>query len=167
MDAEWTVDQKIAYIIYTSGTTGTPKGVMVSVKNASHYIAVLKQLFASSSNDRVFQGYSTAFDASFGEIWMAFSGGASLVVGTQSMMQSGSDLKDVLRDLRISILDTTPTNLTIMGDGKNLPNLRIVIVGGEQCTEPVVKKMATRKEILQHVWPDGNDSVCDMRRVIC
>ena len=32
VDAEWTVDPKIAYIIYTSGTTGTPKGVMVRSK---------------------------------------------------------------------------------------------------------------------------------------
>ena len=153
VDAEWTIDPKIAYIIYTSGTTGTPKGVMVSVKNASHYIAVLKQLFASSNSDRVFQGYSTAFDASFGEIWMAFGGGATLVVGTQSMMQSGSDLKDVLRDLRISILDTTPTNLTIMGNGTTLSHLRIVIVGGEQCTEPVVKKWQPGRRFFNMYGP--------------
>ena len=63
IDANFTINPKIAYIIYTSGTTGIPKGVMVSVRNASHYINVLKQLFSSNSNDRIFQGYSTAFDA--------------------------------------------------------------------------------------------------------
>ena len=32
IDANFTINPKIAYIIYTSGTTGIPKGVMVSVK---------------------------------------------------------------------------------------------------------------------------------------
>jgi non-ribosomal peptide synthetase-like protein len=139
-NAEFTIQKKVAYIIYTSGTTGQPKGVMVSVRNAAHYVKVLRTLFASAPQDRVFQGYSTAFDASFGEIWTAFGGGATLVVGTKAMMRSGADLKDHIRDLRITILDTTPTNLTIMGNGHGLDALRTVIVGGEQCTAPVVGK---------------------------
>ena len=153
IDANFTINPKIAYIIYTSGTTGIPKGVMVSVRNASHYINVLKQLFSSNSNDRIFQGYSTAFDASYGEIWMAFSGGATLVVGTPEMMQSGADLKLTINELGITILDTTPTNLTIMGTGYDLPLLRIVIVGGEQCTAPVVEKWQPGRRFFNMYGP--------------
>ena len=32
------------------------------------------------------------------------------------MMRSGADLKYTIRDLKITVLDTTPTNLLIMGD---------------------------------------------------
>ena len=57
------------------------------------------------------QGFSTAFDAAFEEIWLAFSAGATLVASTNEMMRSGADLVDTLKELRITLLDTTPTNL--------------------------------------------------------
>ena len=110
-----TVDRSLAYIIYTSGTTGTPKGVLLTHENATHYVErCLVPIFQLKPGDRVFQGYSLAFDSGFGEVYMAFSSGATLVSGTTEMMRSGADLKDTIRDLKITVLDTTPTNLLIM-----------------------------------------------------
>jgi non-ribosomal peptide synthetase component F len=59
------------------------------------------------------QSFSTAFDAAFEEIWLAFSAGATLVCATAEMMASGADLVDTIRALRITVLDTTPVSLTL------------------------------------------------------
>ena len=140
--------------LFSGGTTGVPKGVLLTQTNACHYVLnCLKPTFQLTSKDRVFQGYSTAFDAGFGEVWMAFSAGATLISSTSEMMKSGSDLKDILRDLQISVLDTTPTNLLIMGDGKNLPHLRIVIVGGEQCSSLAVDKWQPDRQMFNMYGP--------------
>ena len=86
-------------------TTGTPKGVMLSQANAVHYAEqCLLPVFRLSFRDRVFQGFSTAFDAAFEEIWLAFGSGATLVSSTDEMMRSGPDLAETLR----SSSDTNP-----------------------------------------------------------
>ncbi len=60
----------LAYLIYTSGSTGKPKGVMVEHTD----IANLKEFFAKwlgvTSEDRIVQFATCAFDASVGEEYM-------------------------------------------------------------------------------------------------
>ena len=80
--------------------------------------AFCRSIFRLDQNDRVLQGYSTAFDAAFSEIWTAFGAGATLVCATSEMMRSGADLRDYIQSLRITVMDTTPTNLAVMGTGK-------------------------------------------------
>ena len=82
------------------------------------------------------------------KFWMAFSGGATLVVGTPEMMQSGADLKLTINELGITIFRYY-TNLTIMGASSVI--VAIVIVGGEQCTAPVVEKWQLVED-FSYVW---------------
>jgi len=72
----------LCYVIYTSGTTGRPKGVEIEHRSACHLVRAEGRLFQVRPEDRVFQGFSVAFDASVEEIWLAFFAGATLVVGT-------------------------------------------------------------------------------------
>src|SRR5262249_46663168 len=59
----------LAYVIYTSGSTGRPKGVMIEHKSAAHLVGVERELYGMTPADRVFQGFSVAFDASVEEVW--------------------------------------------------------------------------------------------------
>ncbi|TGH92289.1 AMP-binding protein, partial [Escherichia coli] len=68
------------YVIYTSGSTGKPKGVVIEHRNAVHFVRSMQQLYALDDSDRIYQGFSIAFDASVEEIWAAFANGATLVV---------------------------------------------------------------------------------------
>lgn len=86
--------QDLCYIIYTSGTTGRPKGVCISHLNVMTFVQAIIDLYEMNEQDRVLQGFSTAFDASLEEIWMAFSAGGTLVIGTQDTMRAVDELPD-------------------------------------------------------------------------
>ncbi len=130
----------VCYVIYTSGTTGRPKGVQIEHRSACHLVRAEGEIFGVVADDRVFQGFSIAFDASVEEVWLAFFAGAALVVGTKAMVQSGSALAGMLTEAGVTVFSTVPTLLSLMeGD---LPTVRLLILGGEQCPHDLVTRWA-------------------------
>jgi len=128
----------VGYIIYTSGTTGRPKGVMIAHRSACHLVRAEADIFGVGPDDRVYQGFSIAFDASVEEVWLAFFAGAALVVGTREMAQAGPALPRMLTEAGVTVLSTVPTLLALMeGD---LPTVRLLILGGEQCPQGLAER---------------------------
>jgi non-ribosomal peptide synthetase-like protein len=128
----------IAYVIYTSGSTGRPKGVPISHRAVCHLVRAEGRIFAVTPNDRVYQGFSLAFDASVEEVWLAFFAGATLVPGTADAVRSGAALAGTLRDLGITVLSCVPTLLALVHE--DVPALRLLILGGEVCPPDLVKR---------------------------
>ena len=129
-----------AYVIYTSGSTGRPKGVQMSHRNVVHLVRVEGELFQVRETDRVFQGFSLAFDASVEEVWLAYHSGGTLVIGTSEMIRSGPELSKLLAEARISILSCVPTLLLMMGS--EVSTVRLLIVGGEACPAQLIQQWA-------------------------
>ncbi|NVN94784.1 MAG: amino acid adenylation domain-containing protein [Bacteroidetes bacterium] len=123
--------ENLCYIIYTSGTSGKPKGVLLEHRNVITYIHSALEIYPIKSTDRALQGFSVSFDASVEEIWVPFSVGATIVVGTFDIMRSGSQFSSILNDLNISFLSCAPTLLSMVED--DIPSLKILIFGGEVC----------------------------------
>ena len=67
-----------AYVIYTSGSTGQPKGIVIPQRGICHFIRSENELLGVREEDKVFQGFSVAFDMSFEEIWISYLVGATL-----------------------------------------------------------------------------------------
>lgn len=128
------------YVIYTSGSTGRPKGVSISHRNVCHLVQAERAMFGIQPADRVFQGFSLAFDASVEEIWLAYCSGATLVIGTSELVRSGPELAERLAQKRITILSCVPTLLQMMGE--NVETVRLLIVGGEACPPNLVDRWA-------------------------
>jgi len=128
----------VAYVIFTSGSTGTPKGVPITHRSACALVRAEQQLFRVGAEDRVFQGFSLAFDASVEELWLAWASGACLVAGTKAFMQSGPDLGKRLAEARVTVLSTVPTLLGMVDDP--IPSLRLLILGGEACPASLVDR---------------------------
>jgi non-ribosomal peptide synthetase-like protein len=131
----------LCYIIYTSGSTGKPKGVEITHKSICHYVSVASELYVISHEDRVYQGFSLAFDASLEEMWMALANGAALIACTSKEVRSGLGLISFLKQHRVSVFSTVPTLLSNI-EG-SLPDLRLLILGGEACTAGLVKRWSS------------------------
>ncbi len=130
--------EDLCYVIYTSGTTGKPKGVEIEHRSAAHLVRVEGKLFGVEPQDRVYQGFSLAFDASVEEVWLAFFAGATLVAGTRETARSGAALSRKLAGARVTVLSCVPTLLAMMDE--DVPTVRLLILGGETCPPDLIKR---------------------------
>ena len=128
----------LCYVIYTSGTTGKPKGVEIEQRSACNLVRAEGLLFQVQPSDRVYQGFSFAFDASVEEVWLAFYAGATLVAGTREMARGGAALSRKLAEAGVTVLSCVPTLLTMMDE--DIPTVRLLILGGEVCPPDLVRR---------------------------
>jgi non-ribosomal peptide synthetase-like protein len=128
----------LCYIIYTSGSTGKPKGVMIEHGVAANFVDAAQEVYKIRSTDRVYQGFSIAFDASIEEIWLTFAAGATLIVGTTEMIHAGSDLSSILTNLGVTVFSCVPTLLSMLQE--DIPSVRLLILGGESCVPELVQR---------------------------
>ncbi len=138
---EFVDPQSLCYVIYTSGSTGRPKGVMIEHRNAAAFVRSLKSIYRVSKSDRVYQGFSPAFDASVEEIWAAFSRGGTLVVPTEDVERSPVDVAEFINERDITYFSTVPTMLSMID--RELPSVRTLVLGGEACSSELVTRWAT------------------------
>ena len=131
----------LCYVIYTSGSTGRPKGVMIEHRNAVAFVKTLKSIYKVDAEDRIYQGFSTAFDASVEEIWAAFSRGATLIAPTEEVERSPADVAAFLNEKEITYYSTVPTMLSMID--RELPTVRTLVLGGEACSSELVTRWAT------------------------
>ena len=128
----------ICYIIYTSGTTGNPKGVAIAHASICNFVRVAAELYGYAPGDRVYQGMTIAFDFSVEEIWVPLVAGATLVPARPGSTLMGDELADFLRERRVTVMACCPTLLATIE--QDLPELRILLVGGEACPQNLVAR---------------------------
>jgi non-ribosomal peptide synthetase-like protein len=143
----------LSYIIYTSGSTGRPKGVEIEHRSSVNYIQVVnREVYHITPEDRVYQGFSIAFDASVEEVWCTFAAGAALVVGTVEQMRSGVDLAHFLTQQQVTVLSCVPTLLAMME--VEVPTIRLLILGGEQCPQELATRWCNdRRRVINTYGP--------------
>ena len=130
-----------AYVIYTSGSTGKPKGVPINQGSICHFLRSENAVLGVNENDKVYQGFSVAFDMSFEEIWISYLVGASLWVAPKLLTGDPDALPQVLQREGITVLHAVPTLLALFS--QDVPGLRLINLGGEMCPEALVERWAT------------------------
>ncbi len=129
-----------AYIIYTSGSTGKPKGIEISQGSICHFLRSENSQLGVRANDRVYQGFSAAFDMSFEEIWISYLVGATLWIAPKEVASDPESLPRALLDNQVTVLHAVPTLLALFT--QDVPSLRIINLGGEMCPQSLVERWA-------------------------
>jgi non-ribosomal peptide synthetase-like protein len=127
-----------AYVIYTSGSTGKPKGILITQRSICHFLRSENEVLGIGPDDRVYQGFSVAFDMSFEEIWISYLVGATLWIGPKETAGDPEALPRLLAENGVTVLHAVPTLLALFAD--DVPGLRLINLGGEMCPEAVVER---------------------------
>ncbi len=127
-----------AYVIYTSGTTGTPKGVVITRKNLSHLLASLKNVWPRGPGFRFSQFAAFTFDASVLSIFNPLVHGSELILTPSEVRADPEALFQMLLDKKVTHADLPPAMLPLL-PRRPLPDLKVVIAGGEVIDEATVR----------------------------
>jgi len=153
-----------AWVIFTSGSTGRPKGVAISHRSAAAFVDAEALILTLSPEDRVLAGLSVAFDASCEEMWLAWRNGAALVPAARELVRSGTDLAGWLARRRVSVVSTVPT-LAAAWEEADLAGVRLLILGGEACPEPLAWRLAAGREVWNTYGPTEATVVSTAARI--
>ena len=129
-----------AYVIYTSGSTGPPKGIAVSHRSICHFLRSENHALGIREDDRVYQGFSVAFDMSFEEVWISNLVGATLWIAPENAVADPQLLARAVNEQAITVIHAVPTLMGLVDDP--LPTVRLINLGGEACPEPLVGRLA-------------------------
>jgi len=129
-----------AYVIYTSGSTGKPKGIGIDQGAICHFLRSENAILGIREDDRVYQGFSVAFDMSFEEIWISYLVGATLWIAPREVAADPEALTLALIEQQITVLHAVPTLLALFA--RDIPSLRLINLGGEACPETLVTRWA-------------------------
>ncbi|HXF10106.1 MAG TPA: AMP-binding protein, partial [Desulfuromonadaceae bacterium] len=146
-----------AYVIYTSGSTGQPKGIIISHRSICHFLRSENELLGVCGDDRVYQGFSVAFDMSFEEIWISYLVGATLWIAPPSLVGDPDLLAQTLTRERITVLHAVPTLMGLVDDP--LRGVRLINLGGEACPEALAKRLARPGRKLFNTYGPTETSV--------
>ena len=128
-----------AYVIYTSGSTGRPKGIVISHRGICHVLRAENEILGVREDDRVYQGFSAAFDMSFEEIWISYLVGATLWIAPASVARDPGMLAQSLARERLTVLHAVPTLMALVDDP--LPSVRLINLGGEACSNVLAHRL--------------------------
>jgi non-ribosomal peptide synthetase-like protein len=130
-----------AYVIYTSGSTGKPKGIEITQGGICHFLRSENAVLGVRRQDKVYQGFSVAFDMSFEEIWISYLVGATLWIAPREIAGDPEALPAALSANAVTVLHAVPTLLALFS--ADVPTLRLINLGGEMCPDAVVTRWAT------------------------
>lgn len=131
--------ERACVAIYTSGTTGQPKGVLLSQRNLTHFIAWYREHVALDAHSRVLQFSTIGFDASLLDILPTFACGAELVIPSDDQRRDPQLLVQLIHSQAVSHAFLPPALLSILPPDEPL-GLRHLITGGDVCEPQVIAR---------------------------
>jgi non-ribosomal peptide synthetase component F len=126
--------QSLAYVIYTSGSTGKPKGVMISHESACNLAAYQRATFDIDVDSQVLGFSSVSFDAAVFEWLLALLNGATLRICAEEHRRDVAAIEHYLVAQGITHTLLSPALVALLRPERPY-RLRVLIVGGEACTD--------------------------------
>jgi amino acid adenylation domain-containing protein len=148
----------LAYVIYTSGSTGQPKGAMIAHQSVSNLIIGAVDKFRLKHDSKFLQFASLSFDVAVEEIFPVWSVGGAVVMQSDDLLYSYSDLAKVIERHGVTTVEL-PTIYwrewirDLSRAQRRAPGcLRLVIIGGESISPEILKEWRDHRVPLLHVY---------------
>ncbi len=129
-----------AYILFTSGSTGRPKGVCVTHENVSAFTEWAVKSLGMTHEDSSATSTSLSFDLCFVEILVPLSVG-----GTVHVIPHALALGELTRP--VSFVVSTPTVANELLDASLLPQLKVLLSGGEALARDVAERILSSRRV--------------------
>jgi amino acid adenylation domain-containing protein len=144
--------ENAVYIIFTSGSTGVPKGIVIEHRSACNQARALVAGFGVTASDHVLQQSALSFDPSISEFIMAWGAGAKLCFADPATYDGKADLARIINDMAISVLNVTPSVLSLL-KGRPLPSLKTLVVLGEAPSVALLREFAGTRRVINAYGP--------------
>jgi len=143
---------QLAYMVFTSGSTGSPKGVMIDHQGLVNLTLAQIDAYDVRPGTRFLQTFSLGFDASIAQITRPLCAGATLQLAPEQSLLPGPEMIRLLLDTGVSHLNLPPSLLQLLPT-EELPEVKVVIVGGEACPAELVNRWAPGRRFLNAYGP--------------
>ncbi|MGZ3458788.1 MAG: amino acid adenylation domain-containing protein, partial [Archangium sp.] len=163
-DSSTTADD-IAYVIYTSGSTGLPKGVQIPHRGLMNLVSWHQRTYSLTPSDRATLLAGVAFDASVWELWPYLSAGASLLLPSEDVRSTPSELVLWLasQQITLSFLPTPLAEAVLQEPWPQDMALRVLLTGGDRLSRRPPR--ALRTLLVNHYGPTESTVVTSCDRV--
>ncbi|WP_282082592.1 non-ribosomal peptide synthetase [Streptomyces tendae] len=143
----------VAYVIYTSGSTGRPKGVAVEHRSLTNLAEAQGPEFGVTADTRLLQFAAFSFDVSVSDMFFTWAAGAFVQIAAEDE-RLGAALHDRLRESRITSVTLPPAAVaTLPWEPGTLPDLRLLVIGGEAFGADLVAKWARDRTVIDAYGP--------------
>jgi amino acid adenylation domain-containing protein len=135
----------LAYVAFTSGSTGQPKGILGTHRPVAAFLDGYRGRFALSAGDRFALLSGLAHDPLLRDLLTPLALGGHLSVPPPELLREPAALRRWLARERVSVTHLTPSfaDFLLQGaQGAELPDLRLVLLGGEPATFRQVARLA-------------------------
>jgi amino acid adenylation domain-containing protein len=140
----------LACVLFTSGSTGKPKGILLQHQAICASILSHGPILEMSSDTRVFQFASHAFDMAIYDMLTTLVHGGCICIPSDE--ERVNDLAGSIHRLKANWAFFTPSTLSLLHPDK-VPHLQTIVVGGEALTEEIRSMWVDRVHLFQCSGP--------------
>ena len=159
---------QLAYVVYTSGSTGEPKGVEITQRNLLNLAQEMETVYGQGA---VLSVSNVGFDAFMLESIVALLNGRTIVLPSDSELESPEALATLMNSYAVDFFSMTPSRLAAFMQSstfrKVMWRMESIVCGGENFPPELLKKLknCTKARIYNQYGPSETAVAVSMKEI--
>ena len=167
-DSDTLPGDRLAYVVYTSGSTGEPKGVEITQRNLLNLAQEMEKVYGQGA---VLSVCNVGFDAFMLESIVALLSGRTIVLPSDSDLESPEQLSMLMNSYAVDFFAITPSRLSAFMQNnvfrKVMWRMESIVCGGEPFPPELLKKLKvyTKARIYNQYGPSEATVAVSMKEI--